>query len=179
MSNIKAIINLIACIIVIISNLYLTYLTYKDDKLLSRENGLEMKSYLLKMNRLDRFVYMINTILICCILLILIFVSLGKILMFLEMYCLVYSIRRVIQIIWLHYNVTSTQKELILHWIFNMVEDISSRNLSSIESEKILQTKVREKSLATNISIAKFNKTMNNLEKDFNKFLKKQNKKLK
>lgn len=172
-------INLIICIILVVCNLYLTHISNEDDKLVINEKDFEFQNYLLKINKYNRMTYMCNTLFICGLLIMLLFLKFNIWTSTIEIFCMIYCVRKLIQTIRTFYIPTEAQDELILHWMFKFVDEIDDKKFSQEMCEKMLQQKIARKSVETNIRVCKFNKSFERMEKRVKKFVRNHGKELK
>ncbi|MFY8223886.1 hypothetical protein [Clostridium perfringens] len=166
MISIKLTVNILVCIIVISCNFVLTYKSHIDDELIKQEKDEKLEAALLYSNRYLRISYLIFSILIGLLSIILIYIKLNYILIIGELFCIYYSFNKLLSLLRLRTTATDSEKNLILYWTFNIIDEAEDKNLSESDTFKLLSTKMNLLSKEKNIKVVKINKVLEELVKD-------------
>lgn len=163
-------INLTGIVLVVLLNLYLTYLSIRDDNMLNREKEFRLTNKLLHKNKVNRRIYLLNMIIYSFIFLSLIYFE-KKNIMFLLISCVMYLgiLLLLIKVYKTITYLTETEERLVVEWVFNITEEINDLKLDQKESEQLYEIKIKELINKKNINISKFNKAMKNLSDLFNR----------
>ncbi|WP_283685077.1 hypothetical protein [Clostridium perfringens] len=163
-------VNLIGIVLVVLLNLYLTYLSIRDDNMLNREKEFKLTNKLLHNNKVNRRIYLLNMIVYSFTFILLlyfekkhgIFLLISGVMYLGILSLLIKVYKRIIY-------PTETEERLMVEWVFNITEEINDLKLDQKESEQLYEIKIKELINKKNINISKFNKAMENLSDLFNR----------
>lgn len=159
--------NAILIMMTIGCNLHFTIRTHKEDMLLLTEDKFILTEKLLRENIRKRKQTIIVTVSVCFTLIFNTFARFDIISILIEAIFTLNVILYFMRCLSHLFNYSFVEKQIIIKWVFDIVDDISNLNLSKEDSEKCFDYRVRELIRTRNLSTKKFNRVMKELESEF------------
>ena len=159
--------NFILIIIILGYNFYITLRTHKEDVLLLTEDKFILTDKLLRQNFRKRKHCILVTVSSCFTLVFNTFALFDYISLGIEAVFTIIALTYLVELLLSLRNYSFVQKQLIIKWVFDIVEDISKLNLSREDSEKLFDCEVRKLIKDKKLSVKKFNRVMRDLEVQF------------